>query len=324
MSWHERLDELHSERASSAESPPAWSDVARRAHAQKQAGMLVHALGLTGDQLRAMQLHQLDGDVQDALVEIAERFDGADRLDVLSEHDTEAALQGLHNEVRGTLMELEVEQLFEDGALELPDGATGFEAAERTEPGVDGWFVDGDGEVLEGMQIKASDDAAIILRHLREHPDVPEVYTTTEAADAAARHDLPDVTDTGILNEELRDTVAGELSAVTAGEWLLANVPVLTLGIAAVGLARNLHQGMPLEDARKIASKRAGVAISYAGIAWMLAAFTQIESLRLGVVLTGEGSRWVVRRISGELEPSIAHVQQQRAVLGSLMASRDN
>ena len=318
MSWRQELDELQEQRRDGAVRPSSWSEIADQAEAQKQAGMLVHALGLTADQLRASRLHTLDADVRDALVELSEKFDGADRLDILAEYDTEAALTALHHNTRGTLMELEVEQLFDHGDLELPDGAVTFDAAGRSEPRVDGWFMDADGDIVQEMQIKASDDAAIILRHLREHPEVPHVYTTTEAADAAARHDLPDITDTGITNEALRETVEGELSAAAAGEVLLANVPLLTLGIAAAELARNLHRGMPLDEARRIASRRTGVALSYASIAWLIAAFTQIETLRFGVIVAGEGSRWVIRRLSQELEPSLVHIREQRRVLESL------
>jgi len=318
MSWKAGLAALHCERTSAPEPVPDWQELAGRAVAQKQAAGLAQALGLTADQLRASRLHTLDPDLREALVALSERFDGVNRLDVLAQYDTEAALTGLRSATRGTLMELEVEQLFDDGAMEMPDGAEVFDAAGRNEPAVDGWFLDGDGDVVEQMQIKASDDAEIILRHLREHPDVPEVFTTTEAAEAAARHGLADIHDTGITNEALRETVDGGLSAASAGDVLMANVPLITLAVAAAELARNLHRGMPMDEARRIASRRTGVALSYASVAWLLAAFTQIETLRLGVVLVSEGSRLVVGRLSRELEPSISLVRDQQRVLGSL------
>lgn len=318
MTWRDDLQRLHGERANQAEPPSSWPEVTGRATAQKQAAGLVQALGLTADQLRASRLHTLDPDLREALLELSQRFDGVNRLDVLAQYDTEAALTGLRSATRGTLMELEVEQLLDDGAIELPDGAKAFEAADRNEPAVDGWFLDGDGDVIDEMQIKASEDAAIILRHLRGHPEVPEVYTTTEAAEAAAQRGLPDIHDTGVTNESLRETVDGGLSAASAGEVLMANVPLITLALAAAELARNLHRGMSLDEAGQIASSRTGVALSYASLAWMLAVFTQIESLRLGVVLVGEGSRWVVGRLARELEPSITHVHEQRRVLHSL------
>ena len=318
MRNRQQLRELHERHVPDGTAVDGWEELTARARAQKQGAMLVHSLGLTGDQLRAGQLHELDPTVAEALAELSERFDGVNRLDILAQYDREAALSGLHHATRGTVMELEVEKLIGDGDIELPEGATSFEPADRVEPGADGWFLDDDGDVVKQMQIKASDDAAIILRHLREHPDVPDVYTTSEAADAAARRGLHGVTDTGIDNSELVELVEGELSAVGAGEWLTANVPLITLGLATAELARNLHKGMELAEAREVASRRAGVALSYSALAWMVAAFSGVEAARLGVVLTGEGGRWLVRRMTHELEPSIMRVQEQRVVLSAL------
>ena len=318
MSDRQVLRELHQQRVDTQASAETWEGLNAKAQAQKQGAMLVHSLGLTADQLRAAQLHRLDPMVAEALVELSEKFEGVNRLEILSQYDSEAALAGLRSTTRGTLMELEVESLIDSGEIDLPEGAVSFEAAGRNEPAADGWFLDDDGEIIQQMQIKASDDAAIILRHLREHPDVPDVYTTSEAADAAARRGLESVTDTGIENVELTELVDGGLSAAGAGEWLTANVPLITLGLAAAEMARNLHKGMELAEAREVASQRVGVALSYSALAWMVAAFSGIEAARFGVVLTGEGSRWVVRRMGDELEPSIMRLQEQRAVLTSL------
>lgn len=162
--------------------------------------------------------------------------------------------------------------------------------------------------------------AALILRHLRTHPEVPDVYTTTEAAEAAARHELPGVVDTGISNSELADLVGDELSPASAGEILEANVPALTLVVAGLELARNLRKGMSWEEAGRIASRRTGVALTYASLAWLAAWVSGVEGVRFGVIAVGEGSRYVVHRLSRELEPSIAHVREQQQALASLQA----
>lgn len=318
MSYRETLNELHAHRTVSHATLPDWDDLAARARAHRQAGMLVHALGLTADQLRAAQLHRLDPQVREALEELSERFGGLNRPEVLANYDTEAALEGLRHATRGTVMEHQVEQLFEAGEIELPDGAVRFEPAERMEPGVDGWFVDADGDVVQEMQIKASSEAAIILEHLRRYPEVTDVYSTTEAAQASARAGLGDVVDTGVANADLVDLVESDLSPTDAGDALLANVPVVTLGLATAEYVRNLHRGVPHDEARRIASGRTGVALTYSAIAWMVASFSGIEVARFGVVAVGEGSRWVVRRLEHELEPSLERLHQQRKVLESL------
>ena len=200
MSYREALDELHGQRSPAPTKAVDWSAIATRAQAHKQAGMLVHGLGLTADQLRAAQLHALDPEIREALLELSERFDGLSRPEVLELYDSEAALIGLHHATRGTLMEQQVEQLFEGGAIELPEGSVAFEAAGRGEPGVDGWFLDAEGDIVQEMQIKASSEAEIILSHLRQNPDVTHVYTTMEAAEAAAERGLADVVDTGVVN----------------------------------------------------------------------------------------------------------------------------
>jgi hypothetical protein len=214
-------------------------------------------------------------------------------------------------------MELEVEALFESGDLDLPTGAVTFEAASRTEPGLDGWFLDENGDVVQTMQIKASGNAQIILRHLQEHPDIPDVYTTAEAAEAAASSGI-EVVDTGIENQELLELISDELSATGAGDWLLANVPLIVLAIAALSYARNVRRGMDPVEARRLASARIGVALAYSALAWLIATFSGIEAARFMVVLSGEGSRWVVVRLGHELEPSILHVRDLRKVLASL------
>ena len=318
MSYREALHELHASQPSSQAVSADWDDLASKARAHRQAGMLVHGLGLTADQLRASQLHRLDPQVREALEELSERFGGLNRPEVLEHYDSEAALEGLRHATRGTVMEHQVEQLFEDGEIELPEGAFGFMPAERIEPGVDGWFVDAEGAVVQEMQIKASSEATIILEHLQRHPDVTAVYSTTEAAEAAAQAGIPDVIDTGIANADLVDLVEGELTAAAAGDILLANIPVITLGIATAEYVKNLHQGVPHEEAIRIASGRTGVALTYSAIAWMVASFSGIEVARFGIIAVGEGSRWVVRRLEHELEPSIERLQAQRKVLESL------
>lgn len=318
MSYAETLSELHSRRARASTETADWDQLASKARAHKQAGMLVHALGLTADQLRASQLHRLDPQVRKALEELSGKFDGLNRPRVLELYDTDAALNGLRHETRGTVMEHQVEQLIEAGEIELPEGAVSYEAAERMEPGVDGWFLDAQGAVVQDMQIKASSEAEIILRHLQRYPDVTDVYTTSEAAEAAAGAGLSDVVDTGIKNRDLVDLVEGDLSPADAGDFLLANVPLVTLGIATAEYVRNLQRGVPHEEAIDIASGRTGVALTYSAIAWMVAFFSGIEAARFGVLAVGEGGRWIVRRLDSELEPSIAHVREQRQVLLNL------
>lgn len=107
------------------------------------------------------------------------------------------------NAMQGAMLELRVAVLMGSGAIGFPNGAAGYQLAGRTEPAVDVWFLDSDGEPFLPFLIKVSRNTDPVSRHLAENRDVDLVLANTEAADLAGQLGYQTVEDTVIWLDEL-------------------------------------------------------------------------------------------------------------------------
>lgn len=133
----------------------------------------------------------------------------SDIVDYFSSIDAES-IGGHVNNIKGILFELEyTEQL----------DAQGIDAnifSETNHPITDIYIME-DGEVINEMQLKATDSVSYIEETLQEHPDV-EIVATSEVA-AEVNSDM--VIDSGIENSVLEDTVFDELINPISGLSIL-------------------------------------------------------------------------------------------------------
>ena len=176
-----------------------------------------------------------------------------ERLDLLDKYDPqtlsgtllrvdEARASGLISNWKGTLFEQEVVHLVDGMDLTLQEGEHSLRLAESArQPGWDAEVVV-DGQVVDLVQMKATDRAQGIAEHLERYPEVPTVITTTEGAEAAGRRGLP-VVDSGISNDNLEETLAPVVEAIDPVSAVHEFVPGIGLAVAVTAAAVRLQRG---------------------------------------------------------------------------------
>ncbi len=310
--WRDELARIHANALERNPIPKPWPDVQKRAHTIGTIATVSFITALSLDELHDASLGLPEADVIEAAIR-----SGIDPA--IIDHYPESAVLGVTNSIKGSLMEIRVDELIQSGELPLPEGAVDFELASRTAEGLDGYFFDDEGNLIQVMQIKASSSDFIIQEHLERFPEIESVYSTTEAATSASEHGLEGVIDTGISDEVLMSDV-GELfdSSLTLGESIDEVVPQLTLLFTGAELAWNLYKGLDKQEALQLAGKRAGKATGYSTAAWFVSHITGVESARLVLVIGGESYSWVVSRLDAEVAPSISHMTGLRSHLSGL------
>ena len=243
----------------------------------------------------------------------------ASQLEAMSE----ASVAGVMNAVQGAMFELRVAEMLDAGDLPLPDGAVAWEQTDFTYPGADGQFLDADGEVVGVFQIKASADDGIIHEHLERYPDITEVVTTTEAAEAAGG--LDGVTDSGIRVEDLLPgDSAGEFVEVFSTSFLenvgevLDDFPILTLGLIAAEVAATRLRGGDMQGALTAARSRAGRALTWSALGTGAALATGLQPARLVVTVGGRAASGWVSRAARDQAATVAHLRRLQERLAPL------
>ncbi len=290
--WRSELDRLHLKATETRRKrvDEGWSDAVRRARSIARSALVVDLLGLSIDEIHDASLGSLRSDIPDDVRQALDRvgFD-ADIDPAAVAAYPRRSLEGLVNAVKGALFEQQVINGVGGGRLGevvLPDGVTA-RLADFTEPGVDVELVDPDGDVVDVVQLKASDNADIIARHLQQYPEISHVWTTHEAAARAAGRGI-EVLDTGIsdtaLSEHVRDALEGSES-MSFTDVVDDLIPQVTLVMIFVGWIRARISGVDPADADADAVarvKRALLASSLAGAAAQVLG----DGIRLPVVLT--------------------------------------
>ncbi len=114
-------------------------------------------------------------------------------------------LQGFSNLLKGKLFEMRYAGYLNDGHL-----PAGFHAELATSANQAGWdltIVDGQGQIEEALQLKATESASYISHALARYPYI-DVVTTEEVYSHATMGDMAEhVINSGISNEELSDFV---------------------------------------------------------------------------------------------------------------------
>lgn len=310
--WRDRLEALASRaaarRAAAGGPAPTWEEVRRRARNLSGAALALQ-LATAADEVLDASLNALPPDVAAAAKRV-----GVD-LGVLDHYPPEA-LRGLVSTLTGALFELEVARATDAGVLELPDGVEHLRLGSFDTPGWDAELLDAHGRVVDHIQLKASDDAGVVVSHLLAHPDVPRVWTTAEAAADAHRIGLA-VTDTGIANEQLRDRVTAaveDATTVTWGELVDEIIPQVTLVVlAAVGILR-VARGEPVREVALWVRDRAVSRTVTSAVAGLAAAVTGTDAARVPVVVAAR----LVDRALADLGRSAATVRGLRRVVTSL------
>ncbi len=147
------------------------------------------------------------------------------------------SLQGAINAAKGRYFELLVEEKLNAGEavgeLSLRSGEHFQLASTMTQPGWDGVVLNASGEVVESIQLKATESADYLRETLARYPDI-QIVATSEAAERATGPLNGLVLDSGIDDQTLERLVHNAFSAeTTADNFLDAFNPLLPLVLIA-------------------------------------------------------------------------------------------
>lgn len=166
------------------------------------------------------------------------------------------ALQGAVNTAKGKYFEyLVVEKLNQGqqvGPLLLEPGQQALLAGSMTQPGWDLRIVDEHGDLVEYLQLKATDSVSYIRSALERYPDI-QILATDEVAHSGL------VLDSGISDQDLRAHVAMGVDAVDVSltESFLDHFhPLLPLAAMALYEGHRLWIGQKSMDAFKLSLAR--------------------------------------------------------------------
>ena len=132
---------------------------------------------------------------------------------------TEERLQGLAKGVKGKYFEVLVSKKLNAGErvgdIHLEPGQEATLAASQNQPGWDLRIVEKDtGEVVQDLQLKATNSMSYVKSALEKHPDIKVVVPSELDAEAALRDD---VIATGISNDNLGDETRTKLDELSEG-----------------------------------------------------------------------------------------------------------
>ena len=262
-----RVEELHS-RASLGVPGIPWSDVAETSLKVRAASTYLAAstvgVGIDG------WITAAEDDWPPEVLAAVERLELLDRYDPQTLAGTfqwlgEAQRNGLLSSWKGTLFENQVADLVEASELDLADEPHTLELARRlNQPGWDAEVI-ADGEVIERVQMKATDDPDRILDHLERYPDVPTVVTTSEGAEAAAARGIH-VVESGISNADMERTLTAATDSLDPASAVHEVLPGVGLAVLVAAAGARVRRGDDPATVWKWLSAEAGVLTAAHGV----------------------------------------------------------
>ena len=204
-------------------------------------------------------------------------------VDALREASDEQ-LAGWANGIKGTLFEIwardELNAGGSIGDIKLPPGAEAMLAENLSQPGWDLKIVDGAGETLEQLQLKATGELGYIRDALEKYPDI-KIVVPEEFDGAAALDDA--LTAAGISNARLAEMVDEQLSELSeavlpdllhqGAEFAFDVLPVTSMVVIGLSEGRQVLMGRSsVEQALSSGMTRVGRSVAYSVIGAGLAA----------------------------------------------------
>ncbi len=150
---------------------------------------------------------------------------------------------------KGKLFEVEVEKRLNNGEwvgdLHLEPGQHAALAESVTQPGWDMQIFEGDGTVVDAIQLKATQSVSYVHHALERYPDTP-ILATHEVALRLA--DNGAVIDSGIHNQLLTESVSDHLSDATSDAVSDSLMGAMPLSIIAITEATKVLAGKKTVD----------------------------------------------------------------------------
>ena len=151
---------------------------------------------------------------------------------------TEERLQGLANGVKGKYFEVLVRNKLRVGesvgGIQLEPGQQATLAQNPNQPGWDLRIEDANGEVVQDLQLKATDSISYVKTALEKYPGIPVVVPNELDAEASIRDN---VLASSISNEGLEDTTNQQLEELTEGPLMDLAGKSAEFGLDAIPIA---------------------------------------------------------------------------------------
>jgi len=292
--WSSQLAELRREWHS--DDHEDWPTLVRRSTAMSVGAFVLTAVSGLEQLSDIDRAAVIDPHVADALQRFAPDLDH----EVIAQFPVEA-LRGLESALRGALFEIVVADEARRGELDLPEGVSELRLADDfSTPGHDVVLRDDDGALLDVAQLKTSDSADLIVRHLDRYPEVDVVLASTEAAHDAVARGIPNIIDTGISNAELKTMVAEFIAAYSidgVGDVVDGLVPEAAYIAIAVQFAWKVLRGTDPREAIGEAGVEAFLATALAVLATAGSVVAGTELVRIPVVVAFGAARLLVAEV---------------------------
>ncbi|MRK01379.1 hypothetical protein GEV27_07560 [Aeromicrobium sp. S22] len=231
----------------------------------------------------------------------------------LFDHLTQDQLDGIANSVKGTVLEIRVRDMAQAGELpgmsNVPSGAR--LSGSLTQTGHDVEIMNGSGEIVEKIQVKAGSWTNFSGRMDEYANDGIPVAVTSEAAGRAAEAGRSaDVIDTGISAADLSAQTAELVDNLGLGHAIDEIVPEMALVMLTAAAAVRLKSGQSPTEVRQWVTgqlQELGVA-NAAGLA--ISVMSGVAVLRPVAAL---GAKWTLARVrtGAEVSASVATLRQR-------------
>jgi len=184
-------------------------------------------------------------------------------VDFVRDHKGDAALLGIINGIKGKAFELDYLDYLNHGYL--PAGAFAELADSPTQEGWDIAIRDAHGQIIDHLQLKATDSLSYIEDALARHPEIDVVVTHEVFQHMDDPEVISHLIDSGISNVQLDDVAADAVHDVAPGFEL---VPWFAFGVIAFQSWGRYRAGAPLVGVLRSAFRRGSYSTASRGIAY--------------------------------------------------------
>jgi hypothetical protein len=185
-------------------------------------------------------------------------------VDFVRDHEGDAALIGIISGIKGKAFELDYLDYLNHG--HLPAGAVAELADSPTQEGWDIAIRDAHGQVIEHLQLKATDSLSYIEEALARRPEIDVVATHEVFQHIDDPQILSHLIDSGISNAELEDVAGDAVHDVAPGFEL---VPWFAFGVIAFQSWRRYRGGAPLMGVIRSGFRRGSYSTASRGMAYL-------------------------------------------------------
>jgi hypothetical protein len=190
-----------------------------------------------------------------------------DFIDFVRDHKGDASLLGIINGTKGKAFELEYLDYLNHG--HLPPGAVAELATSPTQEGWDIAIRDSTGDVIEQLQLKATENMSYIADAIANHPEIDVVATHEVFEHMDDPEILSHLIDSGILNARLEDVAADSVHDVAPD---FGFIPWVAFGVITYRSWQQYRAGVPLTTVARWAFRRG----SYSTVSRGAAHFTTL------------------------------------------------